>query len=162
MIISKVIGALKRLKPFTSVKTALQIYHALIRPHFDYCRSVWDDCNTTLCDKLQKLQNRAARAITKSSYDVSVNHLLASLRQDNLAKRRKKLKATLMFKILNGLAPDYLQDLLLIRTSQYNVRNLEMKLNLPKPYTNYLKISFSHSGASQWNSLPNKTYERIS
>ena len=40
-----------------------------------------------------------------------------------------------MFKILNGLAPDYLQDLFSIRTTKYDVRNLEMKLNLPKPNT---------------------------
>ena len=56
--ISKAIGALKRVRPFISVKTALQIYHALIWPHFDYCSSVWDECNVTLCFKLQKLQNR--------------------------------------------------------------------------------------------------------
>ena len=30
-----------------------------------------------------------------------------------------------------------------------------MKLNLPKPNTNYLKKSFSYSAASQWNNLPN-------
>ena len=107
-----------------------------------------------LCDKLQKLQNRAARVITRSGYDVSAKHLI-SLRQDNLTKRRKKLKATLMFQILNGLAPDYLQDLFSIRTTKYNVRNLEMKLNLPKPNTNYLKKSFSYSAASLWNNLPN-------
>ena len=153
--ISKAIRARKRVRPFISVKTALQISHALIRPHFDYCSSVWDKCNTPLCDKLQKLQNRAARVITKSSYDVSANHLCNSLRQDNLAKRRTKLKATLMFKILNGLAPDYLQDLFSIRTTKYNVRNLEMKLNLPEPNTNYLQKRFSYSAASQWNGLPN-------
>ena len=57
-----------------------------------------------------------------------------------------------MFKILNGLAPDYLQF-----AKSYNVRNLEMKLNLPKPIanTNYLKKSFRDSAALQWNSLPN-------
>ena len=161
--ISKAIGALKRVRPFISVKTALQIYHAFIRPHFDYCSSVWDECNVTLCDKLQKLQNRVASVITKSSYDVSANHLLTSLRQDNLAKGRKKLKAILMFKILNGLAPDYLQDLFLIRTTKYNVRNLEMKLNLAKPNTNYLKKSFSYSAASLWNNLPNnlRTIESV-
>ena len=82
--ISKVIGALKRVRPFISVKTALQIYHALIRPYFDYCSSVWGECSGTLCDKLQKLQNRAARVITRSGYDVSAKHLLISLRQDNL------------------------------------------------------------------------------
>ena len=41
-------------------------------------------------------------------------------------------------------------------TTKYNVRNLEMKLNLPKPNTNYLRKSFSYSAASQWNNLPNK------
>ena len=106
-IVKKAIGALKRVKPFISVKTALQIYHALIRPYFDYCTSVWGECSVTLCDKLQKLQNRAARVITRSSYDVNAKDLLISLRQDNLANRRKKLKAALMFKILNDLAPDY-------------------------------------------------------
>ena len=111
-----------------------------IQPHFDYCSSVWDECNITLCDKLQKLQNSVARVITKSSYDVSANHLLTSLRQDNLAKHRKKLKATLMFKILNSLAPDYLQDMFSIRTTKYNFRNLEMKLNLPKPNTISKKV----------------------
>ena len=128
--ISKAIGALKRVRPFISVKTALQIYHALIRPYFDYCSSDWGECSVTLCDKLQKLQNRAARVITRSGYDVSAKHLI-SLRKDNLTKRRKKVKATLMFKMLNGLAPDYLQDLFAIRTTKYKVRNLEMKLNLP-------------------------------
>ena len=86
---------------------------------------------------------------------MNAKELLISLRQDNLAKRRKKLKAALMFKILNGLAPDYLQDLFSIRTTKYNVRNLEMKLNLPKPDTAYFKKSFSCSAASLWNNLPN-------
>ena len=43
----------------------------------------------------------------------------------------------MFIKILNGLAPDYLQDLFSTRTTKYNVRNFEMKLNLPKPNTKY-------------------------
>ena len=35
--ISSAIGALKRIRPFISESTALQIYQALILPHFDYC-----------------------------------------------------------------------------------------------------------------------------
>ena len=149
--ISKAIGALKRVRPFISVKTALQIYHALIRPYFDYCSSVWGECSVTLCDKLQKLQNRAARVITRSGYDVSAKHLLISLRQDNLTKRRKKLKATLMFKILNGLAPDYLQDLLSIRTTKYNVRNLKRSFS----------YSASHYGTTYVRSNNLRTIESL-
>ena len=73
--ISSATGALKRIRPFISEHTALQIYQALILPHFDYCSSVWGDCNLTLSDKLQKLQNRAARAITRSNDDTSASFL---------------------------------------------------------------------------------------
>jgi hypothetical protein len=35
------IGALKRIRSFITTKTAVQVYFALIQPHFDYCCSVW-------------------------------------------------------------------------------------------------------------------------
>ena len=52
--------------PSMSKETAIQIYNALIMPHFDLCSPVWDCFSGYLSDKLQKLQNRAARIITKS------------------------------------------------------------------------------------------------
>ena len=84
------IGALKRLMPFISKNTAVIIYKALIEPHFDYCSSVWYGISDRLSKKLQKLQNRAARVITKSTYDTSAKPLLNSLNWDDLATRRKK------------------------------------------------------------------------
>ena len=41
-----------------------------------YCCSVWDGISQTLDDKLQKLQNLAARRIIKSCYDASSGLLL--------------------------------------------------------------------------------------
>ena len=67
--VSPATGALKRVRPFISKETAIQIYNALIMPHFDYCSPVWDCLSGYLSDKLQKLQNRAARVITKSPFD---------------------------------------------------------------------------------------------
>ena len=151
---SSAIGALKCIRPFISESSALQIYQALILPHFDYCSSVWDELNVTLSDKLQKLQNRAARVITRSSYDTSTSSLLKRLHWDDLSTRRKKLKATLMFKTIKGLSPLYLQNLFSIRSTSYNLRDSEIKLDLPKPRTNYRKRSFGYSGALLWNSLP--------
>ena len=53
--VSSAIGALKRVRPFISKETAIQIYNALIMPHFDYCSPVWDCLSGYLSDKLQKL-----------------------------------------------------------------------------------------------------------
>ena len=89
----------------------IQIYNALILPHFDYCSPVWDYMSGYLSDKLQKLQNRAARVITKSPFDTSSNLLLAMLKWEKLSVRRKKQKALIMYETLNELAPEYLQCL---------------------------------------------------
>ena len=83
--ISSAIGAFKCIRPFISKSTALQIYQALILPHFDYCSPVWDELRVTLSDKLQKLLNRAARVITRWSYDTSASILLNRLNWDNLS-----------------------------------------------------------------------------
>ena len=64
----------------------------------------------------------------------------------------------MMFKSLNEQAPVYLQNLFHERSTDYDLRNSFHKLTLPRPRTNYLKQSFSYSGALLWNSLPENMY----
>ena len=54
--VSSGIGALRRVRPFVSMHTAIKIYKGLIEPHFDYCSAVWDGLSEQLSEKLQKLQ----------------------------------------------------------------------------------------------------------
>jgi hypothetical protein len=42
----------------------------------------------------------------------------------------------------------------------YNLRGNELDFALPKPNTNYLKKSFSYSGAALWNDLPKCAKDR--
>ena len=57
-----------------------------------------------------------------------------------------------MFKILNGEAPTYLQDLFSVRGTRCNIRNSEMRSNVPRLRTDYMKNSFCCSGAELFNS----------
>ena len=131
--------------------TAIRIYKGLIEPHFDYCSVVWDGLSQQLSEKLQK---RAARVITKSSYNTNSSYLLNSLSWDNLSVRRTKQKANLMYKCVNKLAPNYLCNMFTPRALSFDLRDASQKLYLPKPRTDYLKRSFSYSGASLLNDLP--------
>lgn len=151
--VSSCIGALKRVRPFISIDTAILIYKSLILPHFDYCSTVWSGLGQELSDKLQKLQNRAARVITKTGYEARSSDLLSELGWDKLATRREKQKATLMFKTMSKLVPDNIQNLFEKRKTQHNLRNQESALVLQKPRTEYLKKCFSYSGAKLWNGL---------
>ena len=95
------IGALRRIKPFVPLSFLVKLYKSLIQPYFDYCSPLWDTCNKTLKDKLQTLQNRAARVITGARYEIRSNDLLESLQWDSLHVRRAKLKSVLLYKDLN-------------------------------------------------------------
>ena len=78
------IGALKRVRSFVPVETLQLIFISLVQPYFNYCCTVWDNWNKTLAEKLQKLQNRAARVVTFSSYDTNADVLIEKLGQKKL------------------------------------------------------------------------------
>nr|XP_058947926.1 uncharacterized protein LOC131775812 [Pocillopora verrucosa] len=148
------IGALKRIRHLIPASTLHLVYQALVKPHFDYCDIVWGNCGKTLQDKLQKLQNRAARVLTFSNYDADATELLEFLRWKNLTRQQEIHKATMMFRCLHGLAPEYLSSKFTWRDSAYDLRDSENKLNVPLPPTYYYRKSFSYNGATLWNSLP--------
>ena len=144
------------MRPFVLSSTLKYIYSSIIQPHFDYCCVVWDNCSKSSADKLQKLQNRAARILTFSNYDTNADLLIKRLGWRKLDSQRKIQKVTMVYKSLNGLNPDYLQPLFNYRNSviNYTLRDTEGKLTIPMPRTNYLKNSFGYSGAELWNNLP--------
>ena len=129
--ISSGIGALKRIRELIDQDTAIKAYQGFIEPYFSYCAPVWDGLGHTLSDRLQKLQNRAARVITRSSYDISSNLLLDQLKWNNLSVNRLKQKAILMYKTLNGQTPQYLHEMFTSRKCQYSLSNSNGKLFIP-------------------------------
>ena len=109
----------------------------------------------TLATSSKKLQNRAARVISKLPFDTNSHHLLSTLNWARLSIRRKKhQKALMIYKTINSLVPEYLRCLFIRCYSDYNLRNSEGKPALPKARTNYLKRSFTNSEATLWNNLP--------
>ena len=77
--VAKGLGVLRRLRSFVPKSILITIYNSLIVPHLDYCSSVWGSIGKGLSNKIQKLQNRAARIITHSSYDIRSKDILNDL-----------------------------------------------------------------------------------
>ena len=135
--------------------TLPNIYNSLVQSHFDFCSPVWGNCGKTLFNKLQKHQNRAARVITSSNYDVDADSLFHKLSWKDLKSQRQTQNVLMVFKSFYGLVPEYLTSKFLKRNeSNYSLRDLVNKLAVPFPRTNYMKNSFSYGGAILWNSLP--------
>ena len=88
--------------------------------------------------------------------------MLNNLKWKTLETRRFHTKATLIYKILNDLsAPQLSNSIKKLNDTNidYNLRNIETDLALPRAYTSFLKRSFKYSGAMLWNNLSYKVYE---
>ena len=131
------------------------MYNSLFQPHFDYCNVVWGNCGIGLSEKLQKLQNRAARILMSASYECNVHDLFRALGWPKLKHQRLVSTSIMMYKTVHGMTPEYLRSRFVSRDNitSYGLRNTENKLDLPQARTNYLKKSFSYSGAKLRNGL---------
>ena len=67
--IKRGIGILKVTGKFLKRESLILIYRTLIEPFLRYCSIVWCQCNETQKDKLQVLQNKAARTIAKVKFN---------------------------------------------------------------------------------------------
>jgi len=79
-------------------------------------------CNKSLSIKLQKLRNHATRILTFSSYDAKADDVLSLISLLDLAGKivivnKNKKTATMVYKSLNALAPDYLKSMLTDRSA---------------------------------------------
>ena len=138
--VSKGIGMLRRIRQFVPKSTLLKIYNAIVLSHFDYCSLVWDNCCESLTDKLQKLQNRAARTITGRTYVVSSDDVLKELNWEPLKQRYKINKTIFMHKVRNDTLPSSLTNMFKIKTNdRYDLRSNNNNYVLGKPKTNYEK-----------------------
>ena len=71
--IASALGAIKRTRHLTPFNILINVYDSLVQPRFNYCSVVWGNCGSRLSEKLQKLQNRAARILMCANYDSNID-----------------------------------------------------------------------------------------
>ena len=155
--ISAGIAILRRVSHFIPFDTRVNMYSALVTPYYNYCGAVWGNINKGLADKLQKLQNRAARILTFSNYDVRSSVLLDELGWERLECVRRKQLAVIMYKIHN-LSPSYLRPIFTNTSNvhSHNLRNSELNYYVPRPRNESAKGSLHYRGSVLWNKIPSE------
>ncbi len=109
--ISQSIALLRRAKQFVSQDTLLNMFNALVLPHFTYCSNVWSDGSRVHIEKLHKLHKRAARVITGSNYETRSTVIFEKLGWEKIEIILKKWEHIMTFKALRGETANYLSDL---------------------------------------------------
>ena len=98
---------MKKTSKFLDKNSLLMLYRTLVETHLRYCNVVKGKCNETLKDRLQILQNKAARVITKVKYE-DADHLGLTCQLGWLTVRGliKLALGIFMYKSQNNLFPE--------------------------------------------------------
>ena len=126
------------------------------------CLNAWGHCSITQIDMIFKLQKRIIRIIANKRV-TDINVLFRRYRVMSVYNRVKFQTAMLVFKCLNKIVPNYLQDSIQVSglNHHYNLRSSGFNLMVPKPKTEMLRKCFSYAGPVTWNSLPEYIKEHV-
>ena len=89
--------AINSAKHILSPKHLKSLYYTLIHPHLTYGLLLWGSTYKTLLKKLQTLQNKSVRSITKSKYNASTGPIYENLGILQISKLYQLEAAKLMF-----------------------------------------------------------------
>ncbi len=105
-----------KLRNMLSVSDAEKLVHAFMTSRLDYCNALLGGCPVSSINKLQIVQNAAARVLTRSRKYDHITQILQSLHWLPIKFHISYKILLLAYKALNDLAPAYLTNLL----SRYN------------------------------------------
>ena len=133
-------------------------YKGLVRPVLEYGSSVWDPHTKCLQEELEKVQNRAARFVTRNYTctfeEGSMTGILEQLKWESLKKRRTDNRLILLYKGLKGKARIPTDD-----PKTRRCRNSHSKaFQLPSASIEAYKCSFFPQTIRDWNDLPDSLF----
>ena len=151
---------LRQLRPAVrslSVEARKTVVHAFVSSRLDYCNSLLFGVTDSLVQRLQAVQNAAARLVSGTRRSEHVTPVLRQLHWLPVRQRIEFKMAVLVYKALNGLSPQYLADhcQLITTTGRRRLRSSNVATcDVPRTRTTLGDRSFTAAGAHLWNNLP--------
>ena len=125
------IGKARRVLTEDATKTVMQ---SLVMSRLDYCNALLIGIQQDLIAKLQRLQNSAARIVSRTRKYEHITPVLIKLHWLPIKFRIQFKVLLLVYKALNGLAPKYIKELLVPYKHRRHLRS-EAKGLLDEPRT---------------------------
>lgn len=145
-----------KIRKYLDKDSTEKLVHAFISSKLDYCNSVLYGLPNYEIQKLQRLQNSAARLVVRAKRREHITPILRDLHWLPIDKRITFKLLLMTYKALNGLAPVYIKELLQVNNPVRTLRsNNSTTLLVPRSnMASYGDRSFAVSAPKLWNNLP--------
>ena len=161
--ISKTIGLFYKMRQYLERKALINLYYSLVFPYLIYCNEVWGNASAVHLEPIIKIQKRAIRTITFSSYLSPSEPIFQSLNILNFRKLVIQRVCLLMFKISKCDVPKPLHSLFRINNSYHNYQTRRSEsIHVPIGRTEAIYKTFSYFGAHIWNHISNNISTNVS
>ena len=150
----KILGLLFRHFYYSSPVVLFKLYISLVRPHLEYCSSLWDPASSVIISSLEKVQFFALKLCSKN-WSSSYSSLLLQFHCPTLSSRRKNAKLIFLYKILFDYVYFPSNIFHFQPPPRMSIRSYHpLNLLIPFARTSVFLHSFVPSTCSAWNSLP--------
>ena len=145
-----------RIRKYLTKDATKSVVHAFITSRLDYCNSLLYGTPSCLLNRLQRVQNTAARLITGTPRSSHITPVLRELHWLPVTHRIIFKVALLTYKAQHGLAPQYLSELLTPYTPSRSLMSGNKNLLTVPSYKlkSYGGRSFTCVASMIWNDLP--------
>ena len=158
-IIHFVLKGISNIRNLLDEDTCKMLTHSLVTSRLDYCNSLLYGLPKSSIVRLQLMQNKAARIITKTKKNEHITPVLKSLHWLPVERRIEYKIACLTFKCINDeCAPEYLKSLINVHTPARSLRSSssqQLVRNIPQ--SKFSERAFTFSAPAVWNSLSTQT-----
>ena len=138
-----------------SEKVTASIIHSYILSRLDYGNALLINANSDQIVKLQRVQNAAARILSKTSKFTHITPVLKQLHWLPVVERIKFKILLLTWKIINGLAPHYFDDLISEYVPSRSLRSSGTGMLTPRRVKcSFGEKAFATCAPVLWNALP--------
>ncbi len=146
---------ISRIRKCLTKDACITLVHAFISSRLDYCNSLLAGVPGCHLNKLQALQNSAARVVTFTRKFDHISPVLYDLHWLPVKERIKFKILLLTYQALNNQAPAYITQMLSFKDTRPTRYMQSVPLYVPKVNrTTFGGRSFSFVAPTLWNSLP--------
>ena len=147
---------LGKIRKYLDMKTTERLVHAFITSRLDNGNSMLHGLPGKLLDKLQHVQNAAARLTVRAERQEHITPILNKLHWLPVRSRIVYKLMLLTYKALHDAAPSYITELLTLHTTVRSLRSTTQSKLSPPRYSQetYGARAFSVAAPTEWNKLP--------